>query len=81
MYPGTDLITTTADHFLAAGEWYTQTLEVVVPSDTPQQPFYVLAVADTDDVVEEFDLEDNNVASTITTTGPSYGCSPALSIG
>ena len=53
--------------FLGAGESYSQTFEVVIPADTPQEPFYVLAKADSTDALEEFDLEDNNVAATATT--------------
>ena len=51
--------------FLGTGEFYTQTLEVTIPSDATLGSYYLFVKADRDDVVEEFDLEGNNTGMTV----------------
>ena len=49
--------------FLAPGESYTQTADVLIPDSTPRDRFYLIVKADGTDLEEEFDQEGNNVTN------------------
>ncbi len=69
--------------FLAPGEAYTQIKEITIPSSTKPSFYYLLVKTDAEDKVEEFDLENNNVAqgaNTVEVITPEPGCLTVTSI-
>ena len=66
--------------FLAPGESYHQTHELSIPDGTPRASYYLLVKADVGDVEEEFDLEDNNVGSSVSTADVVTPTGPVLTV-
>lgn len=63
--------------FLAPGESYAATVELLIPDSTPRGNYYVIVAADWDDCVEEFDRDGNNTlssahASEVVTPAPGF---------
>ncbi len=62
--------------FLEAGEWYTQTADILVPESVSRGDYYVIIKADDTNRVKEFLWEDNNTAhsaETVEVITPALG--------
>ncbi len=62
---GSDILIATEPNpeFLTPGESYSQTIDVEIPKDILEEEYYLIVRADGDYREQEFDLEDNNTAS------------------
>ncbi|MCA9123729.1 MAG: carboxypeptidase regulatory-like domain-containing protein [Planctomycetales bacterium] len=72
--------------FLAAGESYVQSIEVLVPDSTPRGTYFLIAATDTDNAVQEFDREGNNAAASdnaidVVTPPPAFLTVTSIQVG